>query len=53
MRELLSETNSAVYKNYTLNLETPVTNQATFVNQSIKSHGPKIWNSLPLNLKSS
>ena len=35
------------------NIEVPRVNQATFGTNSLKSLGPKVWNSLPENIKSS
>ena len=41
-----------VVNSYRLNLDIPRVNQVSFGNQSIRSFGPKIWNSLPLQIKS-
>ena len=38
---------------YKLNLEIPKINQVTFGTRSIRFYGPKIWNTLPLHIKSS
>ena len=46
----LRQSNRAVRSQYRLNLEIPKMKQVTFCN---KIFGPKIWNSLPLHIKSS
>ena len=38
---------------YTLNLEIPKPNQATFETRSLRIYGPEIWNSLPYHIKTS
>ena len=54
MQELfkLRETNRNVHSKYKLNLNIPVVNQVTYGTKRLRSFGPKIWNSLPLNVKS-
>ena len=47
------ETNRLVREKYKLNLTVPKSNQFTFGTMSLKSYGPKIWNSLPYHIKSS
>ena len=42
------ETNRLVPEKYKLNLTVPKSNQFTFWTKSLKSYGPKIWNSLYL-----
>ena len=49
----LRKTTRAVRKQYNLNLEVPIINQVTFGAKSIGYLGPKIWNSLPIQIKSS
>ena len=49
----LRKTTRAVRKQYNLNLEVPIINQVTFGAKSIGYLGPKIWNSLPVQIKSS
>ena len=36
---------------YKLNLNIPRRNQVTFGTKSLKFYGPKIWNTLPVNIK--
>lgn len=38
---------------YNLTLEVPKTNHPTFGARSLRSFGPKMWNALPYNIKSS
>ena len=54
MEELfkLRETNRNVRNKYKLNLNIPVVNQVNYGTKSLRSLGPKIWNSLPHHLKS-
>ena len=54
MQELLKlrETSRNVHIKYKLNLNIPVVNQVTYGTKSLRSFGPKIWNSLPHQLKS-
>ena len=54
MQELLKlrETNRKVRNKYKLNLNIPVVNQVTYGTKSLRSFGPKIWNSIPHQLKS-
>ena len=49
----LRKTTRAVRKQYNLNLEVPIINQVTFGAKSIGYLGPKICNSLPIQIKSS
>ena len=55
MKEVFSFRQSikAVHSQYKLNLEVPKMKHLTFANKSMKSFRPKIWNSLPLSIKSS
>ena len=48
----LRVTNWAVCSQYRLNFDIPKVNQVSFSNKSIRSFGPKIWNSLPPHIKS-
>ena len=48
----LRVTNRMVRSQYRLNLDIPKVNQVSFGNKSIRSFGPKIWNSLPPHIKS-
>ena len=43
--------NRIVREKYKLNLNIPRTNQVTFGTNSLKSYGPKIWNTLPFSIK--
>ena len=54
MQELfkLRETNRNVRNKYKLNLNIPVVNQVNYGTKSLRSFGPKIWNSLPHHVKS-
>ena len=47
----LRVTNRMVRSQYRLNLDIPRVNQVSFCNKSIRSFGPKIWNSLPPHIK--
>ena len=47
----LRVTNRMVRSQYRLNLDIPRVNQVSFGNKSIRSFGPKIWNSLPPHTK--
>ena len=49
----LRETIRPVREAYKMNLEMPRINQVTFGTRSLRILGPKIWNSLPLHVKSS
>ena len=49
----LRKTKREVRNQYKLNLEIPIINQVTFGAKSIRYLGPKIWNSLPFQIKSS
>ena len=41
-----------VRQNYKMNLVTPKTNQVRYGTKSLRSLAPKIWNSLPISIKS-
>ena len=47
----LKVTNRIVRSQYRLDLDIPRVNQVRFGNKSIRSFGPKIWNSLPRHIK--
>ena len=49
----LRKTNRAVRNQYKVNLELPTINEVTFGAKIIRYLGPKIWNSLLFNIKSS
>ena len=49
----LRETNRTVRKQYRLNLCVPKVNQVSYGEKSLRFYGPKIWNSLPLHVKTS
>ena len=55
MKEIfeLKKTTRLVREKYKLNLISPKYNQVTFGSKSLKTFGPKIWNSLPYHIKSS
>ena len=42
-----------VRQNYKMNLVTPKINQARYGTKGLRSLAPKIWNSLPVSIKSS
>ena len=46
------ETNRLVREPYKHNLEIQSYNQASFGRKSLKTLGPKVWNSLPFHIKS-
>ena len=48
----LRVTNRMVRSQYRPNIGIPKVNEVTFRNKSIRSFGPKIWNSLPPHIKS-
>ena len=48
----LRETNRNVRNKYKLNLNIPVVNRVNYGTKSLRSFGPKIWNSLPHHVKS-
>ena len=54
MQELseLRETNVNAHNKYKLNLDIPAVNQVIYGTKSLRSFGPKIWNSLPHHIKS-
>ena len=43
--------NRVTRERYKLNLNIPRRNQVMFGNKSLKCYGPKIWNALPVNIK--
>ena len=47
----LRVTNRMARSQYRLNLDIPKVNQVSFGNKSIRSSGPKIWNSLLPHIK--
>ena len=47
----LRNTDRLTQETYKLNLEISKPNQTTFGTRSLKSYGPKIWNSLPYHIK--
>ena len=47
------ENKRLIREQYKLNLESPKWNQVTFGAKSLKMYGPKVWNSLPLHIKTS
>ena len=47
----LRNTDRLTQEKYKLNLEISKPNQTTFGTRSLKSYGPKIWNSLPYHIK--
>ena len=49
----LRETNRTVRNQYRLNLCVPKVNQVSYGEKSLRFYGPKIWNSLPLHVKTS
>ena len=49
----LRKTKRAIRNQYKPKLEVPIINQVNFGAKSIRYLGPKIWNSLPLYIKSS
>ena len=53
MKELfqLRITNRPVRENYLLNMFVPKTNQVKYGTKSLRNLAPKIWNSLPLQIK--
>ena len=48
----LRVTNRMVRSQYRLNLDIAKLSQVSFGNKSVRSFGPKIWNSLPPHIKS-
>ena len=48
----LRETSRTVQNQYKLNLSVPKVNQVSYGEKSLRCYGPKIWNSLPIHLKS-
>ena len=54
MKELfvVRETNILPRIQYKLNLEIPNVNQVTFGEKSLRKYAPRIWNSLPFDIKS-
>ena len=53
MKEIFEKRNEnrVTRDRYKLNLNIPRINQVTFDTRSLKFYGPKIWNSLPVNIK--
>ena len=53
MKEIFEkrDENRVTRDRYKLNLNIPRRNQVTFGAKSLKFHGPKIWNALPVNIK--
>ena len=51
--EKLFERSVSVRQNYKMNLVTPKTKQVRYGTKSLRSLAPKIWNSLPVSIKSS
>ena len=53
MREIFEkkDENRVTRDRYKLNLNIPRRNQVTFGAKSLKFYGPKIWNTLPVNIK--
>ena len=49
----LRETNRTVRNQYKLNLSVPKVNQVSYGEKSLRFYGPKIWNLLPLHVKTS
>ena len=47
----MKKNNQVVQERYKLNLNIPRTNQVTFGTISLKSYDPKIWRTLPFNIK--
>ena len=47
----LRNTDRLTQEKYKLNLEISKPNQTTFGTRSLKTYGPKIWNSLPYHIK--
>ena len=50
--QLRNKSHKPVRSKYTLNLDIPRVHSVRFGNKSLRSLAPKIWNSLPLNIKS-
>ena len=53
MKEILEKRdgNRVTRDRYKSNLNIPRRNQVTFGTKSLKFYGPKIWNALPVNIK--
>ena len=53
MKEIFEKRNEnrVTRDRYKLNLNIPRINQVTFGTKSLKFYGPKIWNNLPVNIK--
>ena len=49
----LRETNRTVLNQYKLNLNVPKVNQVSYGEKRLRYHESKIWNSLPLHVKTS
>ena len=48
---ILRETNGNVHNKYKLNLNIAIVNQVNYGTKSLRSFGPKIWNSLSHHIK--
>ena len=46
----IRNTNRLTREKYKLNMAIPKPNHATFGTKSLKSYGPKIWNTLPYHI---
>ena len=53
MKEIFEkrDNNRVTCDRYKLNLNIPRRNQVTFGPKTLKFYGPKIWNALPVNMK--
>ena len=53
MKEIfeMRDENQVTHNRYKLNLNIPRRNQVSFGTKSLKLYGPKIWNALPVNIK--
>ena len=53
MKEIFEKRNEnrVTRDRYQLNFNIPRRNQISFGAKSLKFHGPKIWNALPVNIK--
>ena len=53
MKEIfeMRDENQVTHNRYNLNLNIPRRNQVSFGTKSLKLYGPKIWNALPVNIK--
>ena len=46
------KTNRTQREQYKLDLEIPKSNQVSFGTKSLRIQGPRVWNALPLHIKS-